>query len=218
MIFRLPEDKLWFPETEFAESDGLLAVGGDLSTERLILAYKSGIFPWFSDDSPILWYAPHRRFVLFPGKLKVSASMNKIMLSGQFEITFDQAFQEVIRACAEIKRPDQDGTWITADMQKAYINLFESGYAHSVEVWKDGSLAGGLYGVQIGTVFCGESMFSRVSNASKAALIWLCMTQKFTLIDCQIHSAHLQSMGADFISMAEYRKYLNEVPRTSNNF
>ena len=209
MIFRLPEDKLWFPETEFAESDGLLAVGGDLSVERLILAYKSGIFPWFSEDSPILWYAPHRRFVLFPGKLKVSDSMRRLMQSGKFEITFDQAFPEVIKACAEIKRPDQDGTWITADMQKAYINLFESGYAHSVEVWEKGLLVGGLYGVQIGTVFCGESMFSKVSNASKAALIRLCLTKKFTLIDCQIHSTHLESMGAGFISMVEYRKYLN---------
>lgn len=209
MIFRLPEDKLWFPETEFAESDGLLAVGGDLSAERLILAYKSGIFPWFSDDSPILWYAPHRRFVLFPEKLKVSDSMRRLMQSGKFEITFDQAFPEVIKACAEIKRSDQDGTWITADMQKAYINLFESGYAHSVEVWEKGLLVGGLYGVQIGTVFCGESMFSKVSNASKAALIRLCLTKKFTLIDCQIHSTHLESMGAGFISMVEYRKYLN---------
>lgn len=209
MIFRLPEDKLWFPETEFAESDGLLAVGGDLSAERLILAYKSGIFPWFSDDSPILWYAPHRRFVLFPEKLKVSDSMRRLMQSGKFEITFDQAFPEVIKACAEIKRSDQDGTWITADMQKAYINLFESGYAHSVEVWENGLLVGGLYGVQIGTVFCGESMFSKVSNASKAALIRLCLTKKFTLIDCQIHSTHLESMGAGFISMVEYRKYLN---------
>lgn len=209
MIFRLPEDKLWFPETEFAESDGLLAVGGDLSAERLILAYKSGIFPWFSDDSPILWYAPHRRFVLVPEKLKVSDSMRRLMQSGKFEITFDQAFPEVIKACAEIKRSDQDGTWITADMQKAYINLFESGYAHSVEVWEKGLLVGGLYGVQIGTVFCGESMFSKVSNASKAALIRLCLTKKFTLIDCQIHSTHLESMGAGFISMVEYRKYLN---------
>lgn len=209
MIFRLPEDKLWFPETEFAESDGLLAVGGDLSAERLILAYKSGIFPWFSDDSPILWYAPNRRFVLFPEKLKVSDSMRRLMQSGKFEITFDQSFPEVIKACAEIKRSDQDGTWITADMQKAYIILFESGYAHSVEVWEKGLLVGGLYGVQIGTVFCGESMFSKVSNASKAALIRLCLTKKFTLIDCQIHSTHLESMGAGFISMVEYRKYLN---------
>lgn len=210
MIFRLPEDKLWFPETEFAESDGLLAVGGDLSVERLILAYKSGIFPWFSEDSPILWYAPHRRFVLFPEKLKVSDSMRRLMQSGKFEITFDQAFPEVIKACAEIKRPDQDGTWITADMQKAYINLFESGYAHSVEVWENGLLAGGLYGVQIGAVFCGESMFSKVSSASKAALIQLCLTKKFTIIDCQIHSTHLESMGAGFISMDEYRKYLKQ--------
>jgi leucyl/phenylalanyl-tRNA--protein transferase len=208
VIFRLPEDKLWFPETEFAGSDGLLAIGGDLSSERLLLAYKSGIFPWYSDDSPILWYAPHRRFVLFPENLKISVSMRKIINSDKFQITFDQAFPEVIRACAEIRRSDQDGTWITADMQKAYINLFEMGHAHSVEVWENGILVGGLYGVQIGSVFCGESMFSKVSNASKAALIWLCRNKSYTLIDCQVHTAHLESMGADFISMDDYRKYL----------
>ncbi|MFA5244600.1 MAG: leucyl/phenylalanyl-tRNA--protein transferase [Pedobacter sp.] len=208
MIFRLPDDRLWFPETAFAEPDGLLAVGGDLSIERLILAYKKGIFPWYSDDSPILWYAPHRRFVLFPRNLKVSASMQKLMRSDKFEITFDRAFPEVIRACADIRRSEQDGTWITADMQKAYINLFETGYAHSVEVWENGILAGGLYGVKIGSVFCGESMFSKVSNASKAALIWLCRNKNYSLIDCQVHTAHLESMGADFISMDDYRKYL----------
>lgn len=136
--------------------------------------------------------------------------MRKLMKSGKFEITFDQAFREVIKACAEIKRPNQDGTWITADMQNAYINLFDSGHAHSVEVWEHGLLVGGLYGVQIGTVFCGESMFSRVSNASKAALTRLCLTQKFSLIDCQIYSSHLEKMGAVFINMAEYRKYLNQ--------
>lgn len=209
MIFRLPDDRLWFPETEFAEPDGLLAVGGDLSSKRLILAYQSGIFPWYSDDSPILWYAPHKRFVLFPQNLKVSASMQKLMRSERFEITFDRAFPEVIRACSEIRRADQNGTWITADMQKAYIDLFEEGYAHSVEVWENGILAGGLYGVQIGSVFCGESMFSKVSNASKAALIWLCRNKNYFLIDCQVHTTHLESMGAEFISMDDYRKYLS---------
>ena len=134
--------------------------------------------------------------------------MQKLMRSDKFEITFDRAFPEVIRACADIRRSEQDGTWITADMQKAYINLFETGYAHSGEVWENGKLAGGLYGVQIGPVFCGESMFSRVSNASKAALIWLCRNKNYILIDCQVHTAHLESMGADFISMDDYRKYL----------
>ncbi len=134
--------------------------------------------------------------------------MQKLMRSDKFEITFDRAFPEVIRACADIRRSEQDGTWITADMQKAYINLFETGYAHSVEVWENGILAGGLYGVKIGSVFCGESMFSKVSNASKAALIWLCRNKNYSLIDCQVHTAHLESMGADFISMDDYRKYL----------
>lgn len=210
MIFRLPDDRLWFPETKFAEPDGLLAVGGDLSSKRLILAYQSGIFPWYSDDSPILWYAPHERFVLFPQNLKVSDSMQKLMRSERFEMTFDRAFPEVIRACAEIRRADQNGTWITADMQNAYIDLFEEGYAHSVEVWENGILVGGLYGVQIGSVFCGESMFSKVSNASKAALIWLCRNKNYSLIDCQVHTAHLESMGAEFISMDDYHKYLSD--------
>lgn len=210
MIFRLPDDRLWFPETKFAEPDGLLAVGGDLSSKRLILAYQSGIFPWYSDDSPILWYAPHERFVLFPQNLKVSDSMQKLMRSERFEMTFDRAFPEVIRACAEIRRADQNGTWITADMQNAYIDLFEEGYAHSVEVWENGILVGGLYGVQIGSVFCGESMFSKVSNASKAALIWLCQNKNYSLIDCQVHTAHLESMGAEFISMDDYHKYLSD--------
>ena len=209
MIFQLSEDTIWFPDTELADEDGLLAVGGDLSPERLILAYKNGIFPWFSDDTPILWYAPHERFVLFPEKLKVSKSMRKLLKLGKFEITFDAAFPDVIRACASISREDQLGTWITNDMQNAYIELFELGFAHSVEVWENKQLVGGLYGIKINSVFCGESMFSKVSNASKAALISLCQNRNYKLIDCQVHSSHLESLGAEFISMNQFRAYLN---------
>ena len=216
MIFQLSEDTIWFPDTELADEDGLLAVGGDLSPERLILAYKNGIFPWFSDDTPILWYAPHERFVLFPEKLKVSKSMRKLLELGKFEITFDAAFPDVIRACASISREDQLGTWITNDMQNAYIELFELGFAHSVEVWEDKQLVGGLYGIEINSVFCGESMFSKVSNASKAALISLCQNRNYKLIDCQVHSGHLESLGAEFINMNQFRDYLIKNDKNTN--
>lgn len=197
-----------FPDPELAEPDGLLAVGGDLSPERLMLAYSYGIFPWYSDDTPILWYSPHERFVLYPEKLKISKSMRQILRSEKFQITTDTCFERVIRACSESPRQDQDGTWIVEDMITAYNRLHELGYAHSVEIWKNGELVGGLYGVQIGHVFCGESMFSKVSNASKAALIYLCQTGKYGLIDCQVHTEHLESMGAEMISRAEYMEKL----------
>lgn len=209
MIFQLSEDSIWFPEPELADEDGLLAVGGDLSSERLILAYQSGIFPWFSDETPILWYAPLQRYVLFPKKLKVSKSMRKLLRTNKFQITFDTAFPEVIRACATISRENQFGTWITNEMQNAYIQLFELGYAHSVEVWEDEQLVGGLYGVEINQVFCGESMFSIVSNASKAALINLCQLKNYKLIDCQVHSDHLESLGAEFVDLKQFLDYLN---------
>jgi leucyl/phenylalanyl-tRNA--protein transferase len=209
MIFQLSESELWFPEPKLAEEDGLLAIGGDLSAERLVLAYQSGIFPWFSDDTPILWYAPHKRFVLLPDCLKVSKSMQKLLNIEKFKITFDTAFPEVIKACASISREDQDGTWITSSMQLAYIELFRLGIAHSVEVWENDQLAGGLYGIHMNSVFCGESMFSKVSNASKAALIWLCQNKTYKLIDCQVHTSHLESLGAGFISMEEYLDFLN---------
>ncbi|ADY53583.1 leucyl/phenylalanyl-tRNA/protein transferase [Pseudopedobacter saltans DSM 12145] len=207
MIFKL-EEELIFPPCHLAEEDGLLAVGGDLSPERLLLAYTNGIFPWYSDDTPILWYAPHERFVLFPEKLKISKSMKQVIRSGKFEVTIDEAFPEVIKTCAKITRKDQDGTWITNDMQKAYIKLFRLGFAHSVEVWEEGSLVGGLYGVLINKIFCGESMFSKTSNSSKLALIWLAENIDLKLIDCQVHTNHLESMGAEMISMEEYLKYL----------
>jgi len=207
MIFRLDE-RLIFPDTALAEDDGLLAVGGDLSTERLLLAYQNGIFPWYSDDTPILWYSPHERFVLFPDELKISKSMRQILHSDRFKVTIDQCFEKVIEACSVIKRNEQDGTWITDDMQNAYISLHNKGHAHSVEVWELDKLIGGLYGVQIGSIFCGESMFSLVSNASKTALISLCKSGEYTLIDCQVHTEHLESMGARLISRKEYMAIL----------
>jgi len=211
MIIQLSEDKIWFPAPELADEDGLLAIGGDLSVQRLLLAYRSGIFPWFSEGDPILWYAPHERFVLFPEKLKVSSSMLKVLRSGSFIITYDQAFTEVINACANSIRKDQEGTWITDKMKSAYIQLYNLGYAHSVEVWENDLLVGGLYGVQVNHVFCGESMFARVSNASKVALIYLCQHYNFNLIDCQVYTSHLESMGADFISLEEYLALLNKI-------
>jgi leucyl/phenylalanyl-tRNA---protein transferase len=203
MIFRLDE-RLLFPEPDLAEPDGLLAVGGDLSTQRLLLAYQNGIFPWYSDDSPILWYSPHERFVLYPDELKISKSMRQVLRSNRFRVTTNTCFADVIRACSTAPREGQDGTWITNDMQAAYIKMNAKGYAHSVEVWEQGQLVGGLYGVWVGDVFCGESMFSKVSNASKTALIYLCQTNKFNLIDCQVHTSHLESMGARMIPREQY--------------
>jgi leucyl/phenylalanyl-tRNA--protein transferase len=203
MIFRL-DDRLIFPDPALAEEDGLLAVGGDLSTERLLLAYQNGIFPWYSEDDPILWYSPHERFVLFPQKLKISKSMRQVLRSDMFTVTSDTCFSDVVAACSAIKREGQDGTWITDDMKAAYAKLHAEGHAHSVEVWQGDKLVGGLYGVHAGDVFCGESMFSLVSNASKTALIWLCNTGKYKLIDCQVHTEHLESMGARMISREEY--------------
>ena len=211
MIFRLDE-RMLFPDPELAEEDGLLAVGGDLSTDRLLLAYQNGIFPWYSEDEPILWFSPHERFVLYPEELKISKSMKRILNSGMFKVTTDQSFEEVIAACSQMEREGQDGTWITADMQAAYVQLHQKGYAHSVEVWQNDDLVGGLYGVQIGRVFCGESMFSKVSNASKAALIYLCNSGLFSLIDCQVYTDHLASMGARMISRKEYVFTLNNSP------
>ncbi|MHB1176836.1 MAG: leucyl/phenylalanyl-tRNA--protein transferase [Daejeonella sp.] len=209
MFYQLSDTEIWFPKPELAEEDGLLAVGGDLSPERLMLAYRNGIFPWYSDDTPILWYSPHERFVLFPEQLKVSSSMRKVMDSGQFHITFNKAFPEVINACANISREGENGTWITGAMQAAYINLHKLGYSHSVEIWKDDILVGGLYGVSVNHIFCGESMFSKVSNASKTALIWLCQNKPFRMIDCQVHTPHLESLGAEFISRNKYLDILS---------
>ncbi|MEC3881497.1 leucyl/phenylalanyl-tRNA--protein transferase [Parapedobacter sp. 10938] len=204
MIFQLDPHTLLFPDPALAEPDGLLAVGGDLRSERLMAAYHQGIFPWYSDDTPMLWYSPHERFVLFPQALKISKSMRQVLRSGRFDVTYDQAFADVIAACAAQPRQGQDGTWITQDMQQAYITLHGLAHAHSVEVWLSGKLVGGLYGVAVGTVFCGESMFSREANASKVALASLCQQGVYRLIDCQVHTDHLASLGATMISRKEY--------------
>jgi leucyl/phenylalanyl-tRNA---protein transferase len=202
MIFRL-DKRLLFPDPELAEEDGLLAAGGDLSTKRLLLAYNNGIFPWYNEP-PILWYSPPERFVLYPGELKVTKSMGQVLRSNKFKVTTDRCFEDVINACSLAPRAGQDGTWINNDMKKAYIELHKLGHASSVEVWEQELLVGGLYGVTIGKVFCGESMFSKVSNASKTALIHLCNTGQYKLIDCQLHTNHLESMGAKMISREEY--------------
>ncbi len=204
-------DKIWFPSVNEATSDGVLAIGGDLSPERLELAYRSGIFPWFSAGDPIIWYSPDPRMVLFPDQLKITKSMRKVIRNEEFTITFNTAFSAVISNCKTIDRKDQPGTWITQDMQEAYIKLHTLGLAKSVEVWQDKELVGGLYGVDLGTVFCGESMFSKVSNASKLAFIFLVeklKMQHYKLVDCQVYNDHLASLGAIEISRKEFLAYL----------
>jgi leucyl/phenylalanyl-tRNA--protein transferase len=202
-IFALPEDEIIFPNPELADESGLLAVGGDLSCDRLILAYKNGIFPWFSDGEPILWWSPNPRFVLFPKKLKISKSMQQVLKSNKFEITVNKNFENVIQNCQNIKRSGQDSTWITEDIIQSYTDLHKLGIAHSVEVWENNVLVGGLYGLIMGKCFFGESMFSKVSNASKAGFITFVkklQLENFELIDCQIHSEHLESLGAEMIT------------------
>lgn len=210
-VYRLP-DQPAFPPAERAERSGLLAVGGDLSPERLLAAYREGIFPWYSEGEPLLWWSPDPRFVLFPRELRVSRSMQQFLKKQPFRITFDHAFRSVIAACRK-PRPGQDGTWITQEMQEAYIALNDLGYAHSVEVWHEESLVGGLYGVSIGHTFFGESMFSTRANASKAALVTLVsglQELRFDLIDCQVESPHLESLGARLIPRREFRSLLKE--------
>ena len=202
-------DTLWFPDIGLASSDGLLAIGGDLRPERLLLAYKSGIFPWFNTNDPILWWSPDPRFVLFPKDLKISKSMKQVLKSKKYTVTFNTAFEAVIEQCALIKRKGQNDTWITADMKKAYINMHALGYAVSVEVWNKTTLVGGFYGIDIGNnVFCGESMFSKESNTSKLALIILIKSNKYKLIDCQVHTEHLERLGAKHVSRKAFLKYL----------
>ena len=201
------DDSLWFPDPNYAWNDGVLAIGGDLSVNRLILAYRMGIFPWFNEHEPILWWSPNPRYVIFPDKLKVSKSMRKIMRDKIFEVTYDTEFKAVITACRDTRRNGQFGTWITDDMLEAYCALHEAGFAHSVEVWQEGELVGGLYGVALGKFFFGESMFAKVSNASKTGFIQLVRQLKardFELIDCQQGTAHLISLGAEPISRKDF--------------
>lgn len=211
MIKRLT-DELIFPDYSEANPDGILAYGGDLSVERLKLAYRKGIFPWYNPGEPILWWFPDPRFVLYPEELKVSKSMTKILRENIFEITENQAFEEVISNCQKIFRPGQCGTWITNEMKAAYLELHRIGIAKSVEVWQNDELVGGFYGIEQKRVFCGESMFAKVSNASKAGFI--CFVRKYQkryeLIDCQVYTPHLESLGAGEITAEEFLRYLSE--------
>ena len=201
-------EKIWFPDINTANNDGLLAIGGDLSVKRLILAYKNGIFPWYEEGQPLLWWSPDPRFVLFPEELKVSKSTRQVLRNKNFIVTVNKAFENVIRSCSEIKRNGETGTWITESMIKSYIKLYDLGYAKSVEVWQNDELIGGLYGVDLGNVFCGESMFSKVSNASKIALVTFIQNTNYKLIDCQMYTNYLASLGAKEISRDEFLKFI----------
>lgn len=209
-VFRLDHRPV-FPPPELATEEGLLAIGGDLSVDRLVVAYASGIFPWYEAGGPILWWSPDPRLVLVPDELRISRRLARTRRGGRFTTTLNAAFPQVIRACAEIPRPDQPGTWITPEMQAAYIRLHELGHAHSCETWRDGRLVGGIYGVRLGRTFFGESMFHRETDASKVALAALVARMKddgVTLIDCQVTTPHMQSLGAREIPRAEFLRHV----------
>ncbi len=211
MPLHVLDSKLWFPPANEALSDGLLAIGGDLSTERLLLAYQKGIFPWYDGKVP-LWWCPDPRFVLFTHKLKVSKSMKPLFNQNKFAFTVNKAFEKVIRCCMTAKRNEQDGSWINEDVISAYGKLHQMGFAHSAEAWIDNKLVGGLYGIKMGNVFFGESMFSTESNASKFAFI--CYVQQLVeediaLIDCQVYTSHLESLGAEMISRETFLQLLS---------
>lgn len=211
-LFALGND-LVFPPVHLAEPDGLLAIGGDLSTDRLLLAYRNGIFPWY-EGKHILWWCPDPRFVLFPQDLKESMSMRQLIKKGAFEFTIDRAFEQVIANCRTISRRGQDGTWITEEVRAAYTRLHELGYAHSAECWLNGELVGGLYGIRMGRVFFGESMFSKVSNASKYAFISYIrhlITEDVALVDCQVYTEHLESLGAGMIPREQFIEIISSL-------
>ena len=198
-VYQLIPEVSLFPPTEEAEGDGLLAVGGDLTKERLLAAYSKGVFPWYEAGQPILWWSPDPRLVLIPEELKISRSLHKALRKQQFEIRFDSAFQQVIKACADVRTQQGEGTWIIPEMQQAYTELHQDGFAHSVESWLDGELAGGLYGISLGQCFFGESMFSTRNDSSKVALVALVEFSKqvgIKMIDCQMTTSHLLSLGA----------------------
>lgn len=202
-------NKLWFPNVNETADDGLLAIGGDLSVERLLLAYKTGIFPWFEIDTPVLWWSPNPRFVLFPEKLKISKSMRQVLRNKEYVVTVNKDFRSVITECSKVIRNGQEGTWITENMVNAYIKLHELGYVKSIEVWNKKTLVGGLYGVDLGNgVFCGESMFAKESNASKVGFITFIQNTNYKLIDCQVYTNHLESLGAEEISREEFLNFL----------
>ena len=202
---------LYFPPVSEASYEGILAVGGDLSVERLLLAYQNGIFPWFEEDEPILWWSPPQRMVVYPKDYKIAKSLRNILNRKILEITFNQSFSEVIKQCQTVKRKGQKGTWITDSMHESYLKLHELGIAKSVEVWQNDELVGGLYGVDLGHIFCGESMFSKVPNASKVAFVTLIEKlnmDNYLLLDCQVHNDHLEKLGAFEISRESYLKIL----------
>lgn len=203
--------ELVFPPVEMASAEGIIAFGGDLRPERLMLAYQNGIFPWYNEGEPIIWYCPEDRMVLFPHELRISKSMRQLMRNNTFKITSNTAFEQVITQCQNSPRKDQLGTWITDDMKQAYLKLHELGFAKSVEVWQDDELVGGLYGIDLGHIFCGESMFSKESNTSKLAFIHLVQQldkKQYKLIDCQVYNEHLESLGAREIPRSEFMEFL----------
>ena len=209
MALSILDNKLWFPPANNATEDGLLAIGGDLSRERLLLAYREGIFPWYEGDIP-LWWCPDPRFVLFPHKLKISKSMRQVLRNNTFQFKTNTAFEQVIHNCRNVKR-DHAGTWITRDVEQAYIDLHKTGHAHCAEAWQNNLLAGGLYGIRLGSVFFGESMFSNISNASKFAFINYIqqqMDEGVVLIDCQLYTTHLESLGAEMVSRSDFLSLL----------
>jgi leucyl/phenylalanyl-tRNA--protein transferase len=209
-VFRLGREPI-FPPIELAEPEGLLAIGGDLSADRLLAAYRRGIFPWYEPGGPILWWSPDPRLVLFPQELRISSRLSRTIRQGRFETRYDTAFAQVIRACAEVPRAHEEGTWITPEMQRAYIRLHELGHAHSMESWRGGLLVGGIYGVRVGRCFCGESMFHLEPDASKVALTALVQrleAEGIELIDCQVASEHLLRLGAREIPRARFLAYL----------
>ncbi|MDA9241800.1 leucyl/phenylalanyl-tRNA--protein transferase [Flavobacteriaceae bacterium] len=200
-----------FPSALSANNDGVVAIGGDLDPKRILKAYKQGIFPWFESDDYLVWWSPDPRMVLFPKKLKISKSTKKVLKDANFKVTFNQSFDEVVDCCAKVKRFGQNGTWITEGLKKAYNLLHKEGHAFSVEVWKDFELVGGLYGIDLGDVFCGESMFSKENNASKIGFIHLIKELSkngYKLIDCQVPSAHMKSLGAEEISRQQFLNFL----------
>lgn len=215
-VYELPEE-IAFPHPSLAEEDGLLAIGGDLSVDRLLSAYCNGIFPWYSEGEPILWWSPNPRCVFCPPTIKLSKSLKQSIRNKAFHITVDTVFEQVIKACAEVKRLYEDETWIVEDIQKAYIELHNQGFAHSIEVWKNEKLVGGLYGVSVGAAFMGESMFHLERDASKVALFYLCEIAKafeFKFIDNQMTTDHLLSLGAQCTTREQYLEILGEALKT----
>ena len=212
MQLHILDNRIWFPPVKDALEDGLLAIGGDLSTERLLFAYRQGIFPWYDGDVP-LWWCPDPRFVLYPCKLRISKSMKQLLKQHKFRFTINSAFEQVIKQCMLVEREGQDGTWINEDVIKAYTTLHYQGFAHSAEVWQEDKLVGGLYGVRLSNLFFGESMFSLLSNASKYAFISYVqqlIQEGVVLIDCQVYTQHLESLGAEMISRDVFLKLLKE--------